>query len=565
MNQDLKTKALSHVLHLDQTFFDTHSRSEIDGSMNVHSISNLISWNLPYILMLCINLVMVLIYLIRIDPHMGIMAGLCVLFIRFCILSPLEKIERSVLKYSSKLERMGNQIRHDALGMVQTVKYFSKEEEHTEEYTSAIGRHKDNIDGIVKLRCLREFLCDFNRQALFCACLYYYLRMNTTEEANASHLITYFLMLQRFAHYFARLRWHCELLVREFPDIERMLTLMETKSKIKEGEKKLETMSGEIEFENVHFTYPSRPGEKVLRGLNLKIKSNKMTAIVGDSGAGKSTISKLVMRMYDPQRGCVKIDGHDLRSLNLRDVHQKIGIVSQSPDLFDVSLEENIAYGSVSADWTRADVEQAAKIANCDFISKFRAGLDAFAGGQGLQLSGGQKQRIAIARAAIRNPDVLILDEATSALDAENEKVVQEALENIMRGQTVLVIAHRLSTIKNADEILCMKDGDVVEKGTHQELMLMDGVYANLVRKQLVDEQKHTKTEEPKNLLGEHNQVAMKKEKEETVINEHEQINEKEKQKLDEQKQTLEEKEIDDANVPRNPLQRQLSEPNRTE
>jgi len=340
---------------------------------------------------------------------------------------------------------------------------------------------------------------------------------------------------------------------------------METKSKIKEGEKKLETMSGEIEFENVHFTYPSRPGEKVLKGLNLKIKPNKMTAIVGDSGAGKSTISKLVMRMYDPQRGCVKIDGHDLRSLNLRDVHQKIGIVSQSPDLFDVSLEENIAYGSVSADWTRADVEQAAKIANCDFISKFRAGLDAFAGGQGLQLSGGQKQRIAIARAAIRNPDVLILDEATSALDAENEKVVQEALENIMRGQTVLVIAHRLSTIKNADEILCMKDGDVVEKGTHQELMLMDGVYANLVRKQLVDEQKHTKTEEPENLLGEHNQVAMEKEKEETVIDEHEQINEKEKQKLDEQKQTLEEKEINDANVPRNPLQRQLSELNRTE
>lgn len=488
MNQDLKIKAISHVLSLDQTYYDTHNRSEIQSSMNVHSISNLISWNLPYILMLAINLVTVLLYLMRIDWHMALMAATCALSIRYLVLSPIEKVERNVHKYSGKLHRLSDQIENDALTMIQTVKYFSKEEEHISDFSVAIQRIKKNIEGCVVLRCVREFLCDFLRQGMFCGCLFFYLYTHSAKESNASHLITYMLMLKRFTHYMDRLRGHWDMLVREFPDIERMLTLMETKSKMAAGEKKLQNVTGEIEFQDVHFTYPSRPGEKVLKGLNLKIQPFKMTAIVGDSGAGKSTITKMVMRMYDPQRGCVKIDGHDLRSLDLRDFHQKIGIVSQSPDLFDVSLGENIAYGSTSPSCNIKDIADAAKIANCDFIEKFRAGFDAFTGGQGLQLSGGQKQRIAIARAAIRNPDILILDEATSALDAENEKTVQEALENIMKGQTVLVIAHRLSTVKNADEILCMREGEVVEKGNHHQLMEKNGVYANLVRKQLVDE-----------------------------------------------------------------------------
>jgi len=187
--------------------------------------------------------------------------------------------------------------------------------------------------------------------------------------------------------------------------------------------------------------------------------------------------------------GSVLVDGHDLKALDTKYLHEQIAIVSQNPELFNASLAENIGYGVADGMHTEKQVMEAAALANCGFINTFRAGFDTFAGARGAQLSGGQRQRIAIARAAIRDPRILILDEATSALDAENEQLIQEALENIMQGRTTLVIAHRLSTIKNADEIICMKDGEVVERGTHAELMQLGKVYYNLVNKQVIDEE----------------------------------------------------------------------------
>ena len=277
-------------------------------------------------------------------------------------------------------------------------------------------------------------------------------------------------------------------------------------------------VNGSVEFEDVYFNYPTRPGEQgmslslslslslhviyiyiymitygiyvlyiyiVLKGLSLQIQPNQITALVGDSGGGKSTITKLLLRLYDPAMGKVKIDGVDLTTLDLKCFHEQIAIVSQNPDLFNCSLAENIAYGALKPP-SREQIIQAAKLANChDFIMNFRGGYDTFAGARGNQLSGGQKQRLAIARAAIRDPKILILDEATSALDAENERLVQEALERIMKGRTIIVIAHRLSTIKNAHEIICMKAGKAVEKGSHQELMSLKGSYHNLVTHQL--------------------------------------------------------------------------------
>ena len=204
----------------------------------------------------------------------------------------------------------------------------------------------------------------------------------------------------------------------------------------------------------------------------------------------------MITRLYDPTSGNVTVDGIDLKSYEIEYYRSKIAVVDQSPQLFNRPLAENIAYGMVNSDdVTYEDIEKAGKIANCDFIKDFREGYYTFAGYSGCDLSGGQLQRIAIARAAIRDPKILVLDEATSSLDSNNEKEVQEALEKLMKGRTVIVIAHRLSTIQNADNILCMKNGRVAEQGTHDELMALKGAYHKLVSAQIVKEKEKKETE----------------------------------------------------------------------
>ena len=194
------------------------------------------------------------------------------------------------------------------------------------------------------------------------------------------------------------------------------------------------------------------------------------------------------MRLYDPQKGSVTLDGKDLKEFDIDNLHAHVGIVNQNPELFNSPLVDNIGYGFTSKDYDQYRIEKASDVANCGFISKFRGKYDTFAGSRGENLSGGQKQRLAIARAAIRDPNILILDEATSSLDAENEALVQTALENVMKDRTILIIAHRLSTIKNADHIICMKDGKVVEEGTHSSLMSKKGIYFKLVNTQIVED-----------------------------------------------------------------------------
>ena len=336
---------------------------------------------------------------------------------------------------------------------------------------------------------MREFLWGFLRTVVFGAVLYLGLTSFVGAGLKPAELTGFFLLLQTMQGLVGRIEWHWNVLVREFPDIDRFLKLMENKPAVIGSEGKLDSLDdAEIEFKDVVFEYPSRPGEQVLKGLNLKIQPKKMTAIVGDSGSGKSTITKLITRLYDPKAGTISIGGKDLTELDLEHLRSQMGVVQQNPDLYNATLAENIAYGS-NEKVNDKEVGKAASLARCDFISKFRAGLETFAGGHGAQLSGGQKQRIAIARGCIRDPQILILDEATSALDAQNEQLVQAEIEKTMHGRTTIVIAHRLSTIKNADEIVCMKDGEVVERGTHTDLLAREGAYANLVRKQLFEEQ----------------------------------------------------------------------------
>eukprot|EP00079_Xenopus_tropicalis_P036577 XP_017950348.1 PREDICTED: multidrug resistance protein 1 [Xenopus tropicalis] len=243
-------------------------------------------------------------------------------------------------------------------------------------------------------------------------------------------------------------------------------------------------LKGDIEFKNIHFAYPCRPDVQILSGLNLKVEAGKTIALVGMSGCGKSTTIQLLQRFYDPSHGEITVDGHDIRTLNVKWLRENIGVVSQEPVLFGTTIAENIRFGRESV--TDSEIEQAAKEANAfDFISRLPDKFKTMVGERGAQLSGGQKQRIAIARALVRNPKILLLDEATSALDTQSEAIVQAALDKARAGRTTIVIAHRLSTIRTADVIAGFHNGVVVEKGSHSELMTMKGVYYSLVMLQV--------------------------------------------------------------------------------
>jgi ABC-type multidrug transport system fused ATPase/permease subunit len=241
-----------------------------------------------------------------------------------------------------------------------------------------------------------------------------------------------------------------------------------------------EILKGKIKFSDLNFSYPSRPDEKVLRQINMTISENQLIALVGSSGAGKSTIASLIMRLHEPTSGELLFDNRNSREFSLSSLRSQIALVPQDIFLFGGSIRENISYGKTTA--TDSEILEAARQANAlEFIERFPERLDTIVGERGTQLSGGQRQRIAIARAVLKNPRILILDEATSSLDSESERLVQDALEKLMVGRTSIVIAHRLSTIRKADQIMVIDNGSIVEKGTHDQLIILEnGIYRNL-------------------------------------------------------------------------------------
>ncbi|KXN65882.1 P-loop containing nucleoside triphosphate hydrolase protein [Conidiobolus coronatus NRRL 28638] len=315
-------------------------------------------------------------------------------------------------------------------------------------------------------------------------------KLVSTNEYNMKQMFTVFMAVVVGASNASRVFAFSPDMTKAKESAEKLFDSLERKPLIDSEEsapgKRINHIEGNIEFENVHFNYPTRPHAKVLQGLNLQIKPGQYVALVGPSGCGKSTTIGLVERFYDILSGSVKIDGVDVREYNLPSLRDHIALVGQEPNLYDMTIRENILFGSKSFDNppTQAQIEQAAKDANIhDFIMSLPQGYETSLGGKGASLSGGQKQRIAIARALVRNPKILLLDEASSALDAESEAVVQAALDSAAKGRTTISIAH-------PDRIYVFQDGVILEEGTHNELMNASGLYAEMASQQVLDKSK---------------------------------------------------------------------------
>ena len=271
-----------------------------------------------------------------------------------------------------------------------------------------------------------------------------------------------------------------------YHDRPRIFSIIDTKPEIqdKPGARELTGLKEKIEFRDVHFTYDGE--REVIDGISFEIRRGQTVALVGPSGGGKSTLSELLPRFYDPSAGEILIDGISLRDYTQESVRAHMSVVAQDTVLFNDTIENNIGMGKRGA--THEEVVEAAKVANADcFIRECTDGYGTNIGDRGVKLSGGQRQRLSIARAVLKNPDILILDEATSALDTESEKLVQDALNNLLKGRTSVVIAHRLSTIHNADLIVVVDHGRIAEQGTHNELMERNGIYAKLIEMQSFD------------------------------------------------------------------------------
>ncbi len=310
------------------------------------------------------------------------------------------------------------------------------------------------------------------------------LALNGTLPVGAYSVLVF--MTQRLLWPLTRLGDTLDLYQRAMASTDRVLDLLDTKSTIIDGATALpvSTVQGEVAFDHVHFAYGEGDStHPVIHDLSLRVRKGKTAAIVGATGAGKSTIIKLLLRFYDVQSGKVTLDGHDLRDLHLHDLRHAIALVSQDVFLFHGTVRENIAYGTFNAPLD--DIIAAAKAAEAhEFILSLPNGYDTIVGERGQKLSGGQRQRISIARAVLKDPPVLLLDEATSSVDNETEAAIQRSLERIIVGRTTIVIAHRLSTIRNADVVFVLENGRLTETGSHDELILQNGLYAALWRVQ---------------------------------------------------------------------------------
>ena len=370
----------------------------------------------------------------------------------------------------------------DSLLNYETVKYFNAEDVEAARYDSAMADYE-----VMAVRSRTSLsVVNIGQGTIIAFGLMAVMAMAGADIQKGNLTVgdfvavnTYLLQLYLPLNF---LGWVYRELRQALVDMERMFGLLDEEPGIadKPAAKPIKIDGGEVVFDNVHFAYGDRP---ILKGVSFTVKPGKRVAIVGPSGSGKTTISRLLFRFYDPVSGAVRLDGQDLRDVTQASVRAAIGVVPQDTVMFNSTIGYNIGYGRNGA--SQNDIAAASKMASIDqFIAGLPDGYDTMVGERGLKLSGGEKQRVAIARAILKKPSIFLFDEATSALDSRTEKEIQHALDTVSKSQTTLVIAHRLSTIVNADEIIVLAEGEIIERGTHRQLLSQKGLYAQMWERQ---------------------------------------------------------------------------------
>lgn len=480
--RDIRVDIYKKILSLPLSFFSEERKGDILArvSTDVNEIDGSISNSLDMIIK---NPIFILVYvgtLFTMSWQLTLFTLLVVPVLAGGIGRIGKKLKAKSLFAQSKWSDGISQI-EETLGGLRIIKAFIAEKKMEDRFMKVNNEYRNAALRVAIRQSAAHPVSEFLGTCMIVLVLWFggYLIFSGQSDIEASDFIYYLVILYSVLQPIKDLSKAGYSIQKGLASMERINKILNAENNIKEQAepKVIEALSDGISIENVDFAYTE--GRDVLHGINISIKKGQTIALVGQSGSGKSTLVDLIPRYHDVTGGAIRIDGNDVRNLSIKSLRSLIGNVNQEAILFNDTVFNNIAFGVDGA--TQEQVEAAARIANAhDFIMEMENGYETNVGDRGCRLSGGQRQRISIARAILKNPPILILDEATSALDTESERLVQDALEKLMKSRTTIAIAHRLSTIKNADEIYVLHEGKIVERGTHEQLIAKNGYYKKL-------------------------------------------------------------------------------------
>lgn len=482
---DMRRELFTHLQTLPFSYYDNTKTGHIMSRLvnDLRDVVELAHHGPEDIFISIVMLIGSFIMLLKVEWRLTLIVFSFIPIILWFTVSKRIKMENSFRKLRRKLSNINAYLENSISG-IRVVKAFANERYEIEKFNETNDEYKEARKETYK--SMAEFLSGINiaTNMLNLVVISFGGYFAYRELITIGDLLAYTLYISYFMVPIRRMANLMQQLQEGMTGFERFVEVMNIKSDIvdKEDAIELKDVKGHIQFKDVSFSY-NNGGKQVLKDINIEIKPGKTVALVGPSGAGKTTLCHLIPRFYDIDSGSILIDGIDIRDIKLASLRQNIGIVQQDVFLFTGTIKENIAYGDPTK--TDEEIVQAAKRAKIhDFIMTLPNGYDTHIGEKGVKLSGGQKQRISIARLFLKNPPILILDEATSALDNQTEILIQQSLEELAKGRTTLVIAHRLSTIKNADEILVLTNNGIEERGSHEELLAKGGIYKELYESQ---------------------------------------------------------------------------------